>query len=318
MDEKLFLSTLVENYKEDDNPTDTSVQQIEVENSLRSVFKKMKDKYHKNLDELLFLFRGSHVNFLTSSLHKLSRHYEYFDSSRPWIVYWISQSISVLGHEAILKKNAMHIANYLKTCENQETGGYAGFPGGIAHLATTYAAVNAIVTLKSTEALDTIDRDKLHNFISLMKCKNGSFRMHLDGEKDVRGAYCAVSVASICNFLDDESLFDKTPEWIATCQTYEGGFGPCPNNEAHGGYTFCSVAALCLLKKSNLIKFDPLMRWLVKKQMKFEGGFCGRTNKLVDLLKFFQLANGNYQGRMKNKGCVQNSHLIFRSSNENI
>ena len=76
-----------------------------------------------------------------------------------------------------------------------------------------------------------------------MKCKNGSFRMHFDGEKDgkiyrqkrielittnfiflmfkVRGAYCAISVASICNILDDE-LIKNTSEWIQTCQTYEG------------------------------------------------------------------------------------------------
>lgn len=108
-----------------------------------------------------------------------------------------------------------------------------------------------------------------------MKCKNGSFRMHFDGEKDVRGAYCAISVASICNILDDE-LIKNTPEWIKTCQTYEGGFGPLPAMEAHSGYTFCSVASLIILKKSNLINFEALLRWLVRKQMSFEGGFCGR------------------------------------------
>lgn len=37
----------------------------------------------------------------------------------------------------------------------------------------------------------------------------------------VRGAYCAISVASICNILDDD-LIKGTPEWISTCQTYEG------------------------------------------------------------------------------------------------
>lgn len=46
--------------------------------------------------------------------------------------------------------------------------------------------------------------------------------------------------------------------------------------EAHGGYTFCSVASLIILKKSNLIKFESLTKWLANKQMAFEGGFCGR------------------------------------------
>lgn len=30
-------------------------------------------------------------------------------------------------------------------------------------------------------------------------------------------------------------------------QTYEGGLGSVPNAEAHGSYTFCALACLCLL-----------------------------------------------------------------------
>ena len=101
--------------------------------------------------------------------------------------------------------------------------------------------MNALVSLKSRDALETIDKEKLYNFLKLMKCKNGSFRMHFDGEKDVRGAYCAIAVASICNILDD-ALVENTAEWIQTCQTYEGGFGPCPGCEAHGGYAFCRLS----------------------------------------------------------------------------
>ena len=42
-----------------------------------------------------------------------------------------------------------------------------------------------------------------------------------------------------------------TAEWVAQCQTYEGGFGGEPFNEAHGGYTFCGLASLCILKQTN-------------------------------------------------------------------
>jgi hypothetical protein len=41
-------------------------------------------------------------------------------------------------------------------------------------------------------------------------------------------------------------MFEGTPEWIVSCQSYEGGFGGCPGMEAHGGYSFCGLAALTL------------------------------------------------------------------------
>ena len=48
-------------------------------------------------------------------------------------------------------------------------------------------------------------------------------------------------------------------EWIVLCQTYEGGFGACPGVEAHGGYTFCGVASMKLLRKDYLFDVDNLL-----------------------------------------------------------
>ena len=36
-------------------------------------------------------------------------------------------------------------------------------------------------------------------------------------------------------------------EYLLSCQTYEGGFGGEPGNEAHGGYNFCTLAGLLIL-----------------------------------------------------------------------
>ena len=66
------------------------------------------------------------------------------------------------------------------------------------------------------------------------------------------------------------------------CQTYEGGFGGAPGMEAHGGYSFCGLAALILIGKEKLCNVDRLLRWAANRQMRLEGGFQGRTNKLVD------------------------------------
>jgi protein farnesyltransferase subunit beta len=79
-------------------------------------------------------------------------------------------------------------------------------------------------------------------------------------------------------------------EHIIECQTFDGGFGGEPFAEAHGGYTFCSLAALQILSKAkgmhNLeqtgVDFVALRDWLVHRQMGYEGGFQGRCNKLVD------------------------------------
>lgn len=108
-------------------------------------------------------------------------------------------------------------------------------------------------------------------------------------------------------------LVEGTAEFIASCQTYEGGFAsashpsisfnklissPCPPlGEAHGGYTFCALASWVLLQpyltslsqqtismSMPSINLKNLLRWLTQMQgTEIElGGFKGRTNKLVD------------------------------------
>lgn len=96
-----------------------------------------------------------------------------------------------------------------------------------------------------------------------------------------RATYCAISVAAALNLLTDD-LLANVVEYIASCQTYEGGLGGEPFNEAHGGYTFCGVAALSILNRLDAIDVHACLRWTVDRQMAYEGGFQGRTNKLVD------------------------------------
>ncbi|CAJ0955131.1 unnamed protein product, partial [Ranitomeya imitator] len=151
--------------------------------------------------------------------------------------------------------------------------------------------------------------EKLLEFLYFLKQPNGSFNMHVGGEVDVRScahtnpgtgscrvhrtqatglqgalggsAYCAASVASLTNIVTP-NLFDGTAEWIARCQFWEGGIGGVPGMEAHGGYTFCGLAALVILKRVPLLDMKSLLRWVTFRQMRFEGGFQGRCNKLVD------------------------------------
>ncbi|XP_035866923.1 protein farnesyltransferase subunit beta isoform X2 [Phyllostomus discolor] len=172
------------------------------------------------------------------------------------------------------------VCQFLELCQSPD-GGFGGGPGQYPHLAPTYAAVNALCIIGTEEAYDVINRQKLLQYLYSLKQPDGSFLMHVGGEVDVRSAYCATSVASLTNIITPD-LFEGTAEWIARCQNWEGGIGGVPGMEAHGGYTFCGLAALVILKKERFLNLKNLLQWVTSRQMRFEGGFQGRCNKLVD------------------------------------
>merc|ERR1719486_1510232 len=97
----------------------------------------------------------------------------------------------------------------------------------------------------------------------------------------MRGTYCAIAVASMLNILTDE-LIEGVPEYVARCQNWEGGISGEAGLEAHGGYAYCGLAALCIIGKADALDLHALLNWACHRQMSLEGGFQGRTNKLVD------------------------------------
>lgn len=150
----------------------------------------------------------------------------------------------------------------------------------MSHLASTYAAINALVCLGTKKAYEVVDRKSLLKFFISLK-KEGSFQLHKDGEIDVRGCYCVLSSAKLFNILTPE-LIEGVGDHISKCQTYEGGISAYPGNEAHGGYAFCGLAALMIINESHKLNLESFSYWCSRRQMSFEGGFQGRTNKLVD------------------------------------
>lgn len=234
-----------------------------------------------NGDDCVKLKRKKHIKRLIEGLRQeLPAAYQKLVPAQTWTVYWIAQSLALLDQESELKTSAPDIIEFIKQCASP-SGGYGGGPGQIGHLATTYAAVNALITLSDDNALESIDRTKMIQFLREMKQPDGSFTMHHDGEIDSRASYCALAVLRCLN-IEDADLTSNVADWLLNCQTYEGGFSSLPGCEAHGGYTFCCVAALCLLNQLHRCDIESLLRWLTNKQLTLEGGFCGRSNKLVD------------------------------------
>lgn len=70
-------------------------------------------------------------------------------------------------------------------------------------------------------------------------------------------------------------------EIVIQSQTHEGGITNIIGGEAHGGFTFCGIAALALMGRLQDIDISRLLLWMSQRQVSF-GGFNGRTNKLID------------------------------------
>lgn len=239
-------------------------------------------------------------------------------------------------------------------------GGFGGGPQQLPHCATTYAAVLALsivagLGLKWTRdhpyhepgrlAMDLLITIRLPLYAFYLSLReeydaNGknkkedmtAFRMQHDGEIDVRASYCILAPSYLLGLLnksddaddvdDDDNplLSPSVPRYIASCQTFEGGFGAEPFNEAHGGYTFCALAALRIVNGIPLIDVHALSSWLARRQMGYEGGFCGRTNKLVDGCYSFWQGGAvavldswrNFEGRNDTTACKStNCELSF-------
>ncbi|KAK9925283.1 hypothetical protein M0R45_033611 [Rubus argutus] len=258
--------------------TKTQHDQWMVESQVFRRYKLFEDVPRNAQSLMLELQRDNHVQYLTRGLRGLPASFVVLDANRPWLCYWILHSLALLG-ESVDDELEHSTIDFLSRCQDPN-GGYGGGPGQLPHLATTYAAVNSLITLGGHKALSSINRSELYTFLRRMKHPSGGFRMHDAGEIDVRACYTAISVASVLNILDHE-LVHNVGSYILSCQTYEGGISGEPGSEAHGGYTFCGLATMILINEVNRLDLPRLIDWLVFRQGK-ECGFQGRTNKLVD------------------------------------
>jgi len=270
---------------DDGFPTVTSEDQHEVEMDVLREFGAVLNQPDFNPTRDIVLDRERHVEFLRRGLAEpLHGSYISLEASRPWIIFWILHALDLLGERSIIEDEfADGVVSFLDLCQDKDRGGFGGGPYQIPHLATTYAAVAALVTIGSPAALSIIDREKMRSFLHRMKdTTTGGFRMHEDGETDIRGTYCAIAVASLLQILDT-TITDKVGEYVKSCQTYEGGIAGEPGMEAHGGYSYCGLAALAILGTAqDCLNLDSFLEWLCRRQMCYEGGFQGRANKLVD------------------------------------
>ncbi|KAL7817677.1 prenyltransferase [Trichoderma aethiopicum] len=242
------------------------------------------------------LDRERHARFLRKQLGALPGAFVGADPSRPWFFYWCLNALSLLGED--VEPYRARLVETVRPIQNP-TGGFGGGFGQASHLATTYAVVLSLALVGGDEAYDVVDRRSMWKWLCQLKQPDGGFQMAVGGEEDVRGAYCASVVISLLNLplnLSPESparagghtdLLSGLGDWVRLCQTYEGGVSAKHGVEAHGAYAFCALGCLSIIDSPHrsvrkYMDMPRLISWLSSRQYAPEGGFSGRTNKLVD------------------------------------
>lgn len=261
----------------EDQYTDTWVEQHQVEERIFLI--RAANKPQKPL----LLFREKHVLWLVRCLQGLPRGFQAFDALQGWMAFWIVHSLDLLGG-AIPPELTSQLIEYLDTFRDEQ-GGFGGGPGQTSHLAATFSVFMALCAIGTEEALSKVDKESIGRFVLSMKQDDGSFRVSVDGETDVRAMYCAVAMLSMLGMLDGEegTKYKRgCAEYIASLQAFDGGLGGEPGSEAHGGNSYCGLATLVILGERDAIDLERLLDWAVMRQMRYEGGFQGRCNKLVD------------------------------------
>lgn len=240
------------------------------------------------------LRRKEHAKFLRSWIdERLPAPYAAIDASRPWFFYWSLAGLSTLGEDVSQYRD--RLMETVRPLQNVG-GGFGGGHGQLSHCACSYATTLA---LAAVGGLDAIDRKAMWHWLGSIKQADGGFCMAVNAEEDIRGAYCAMTIITLLNIPLElppdaparsaglTSFLDRLGEWVGRCQTYEGGIGGAPTNEAHGAYAFCALACLSIIDAPHIsipkyLDAQALVSWLAARQTQPEGGFQGRQEKLVD------------------------------------
>ncbi|KAK4665991.1 CAAX farnesyltransferase (FTase) subunit beta [Podospora pseudopauciseta] len=242
------------------------------------------DLFTYNAYNVPSLRREAHIAFLHASLGRLPGKFVAADASRPWFLYWCLSGLAMLGEDVSRYRDS--VKETARSMQNG-SGGFGGGGGQLSHLATSYAVVLALAIVGAEEGFEVIDRRQMWRWLGGLKQRDGGFEVSviitlLDLPLDLTPESPAYKP-------DDPSfnLLSGVADYVRRCQTYEGGISSSPSAEAHGAYAFCALGCLSLLGPPSItipetLNLPSLLSWLSSRQYAPEGGFSGRTNKLVD------------------------------------
>ncbi|KAJ7119860.1 terpenoid cyclases/protein prenyltransferase alpha-alpha toroid [Mycena epipterygia] len=232
-------------------------------------------------DPLPPLARDGHVAHVKHALARLPGSLVDLDASRMAIVFYCVGSLDLLGVLQEETNGAERTAWRKWIWEQYAAGRYGtGFKPGpfmsrtsthsdqdSPHIIMTYTALLSLAILH--DDFSRLSRPGLLTFVRACQNTNGSFSSlpNNGGDSDLRNLYCAFC---ICSLLGDWSSIDveRAIAFVASCRTYEGGYGQLPSCEAHGGTTYLALAALRLAPPGPRPRLSPAERarsehWLI-------------------------------------------------------
>ena len=253
------------------------------------------------------LDRERHLAYFSFCLRRLPVQYEKLDTNRLTMAHFCVHALDLLAvwdeEDTIraLKLDRSAIIEWiysLQTAEDEaKDPSFVGFKGGTflghpspaenynhGHIAMTYTALATLRTLG--DDLSRVDRSGIIRALKSLQLVDGSFQcIAVGSEHDMRFLYCACAIS---HMLDDWSGVDcdRAVAYIRACRSWDGAFALLPGQEGHGGSTFCAVASLVLMGRTeHVLDESPnnwrkdLIRWCVHRQV---GGMQGRPNKDED------------------------------------
>ena len=136
--------------------TKTSEDQLETEGACGSKIKLWLRK--EDLVASTRLNRRRCIEYCTKGLETLPGGYSNLDCSRTWICYWIINSLNLLSAEMhITPQLQRSLIAFIASCQHPK-GGFGGGPLQYAHMAATFGAIMALLSIGTKEAYDAINR----------------------------------------------------------------------------------------------------------------------------------------------------------------
>lgn len=258
------------------------------------------------------LNRQKHVNYWKRCLKTfLPQAYTSTDSNRMLLAFFIVSACDLLDvlHEQTKPEELQGYIDWIYHCQHPD-GGFRGFPGGDfgtlrnnqnkmwdpATVPATYLALSALLILR--DDLSRVKRTECLQWLRKLQRPDGSFgetvgeNDRIEGGFDSRFGYCAMVSRWILRGAtrgDVDGVPDIDIEQLVRsvlrAQTYDGGISEAPFHESHGGFAYCSIGILSLLRRlppaqhaqpnlgpapeprpSGIDDLDLLLHWLVSCQ----------------------------------------------------
>lgn len=234
------------------------------------------------MSELKSFTKDLHVKYIQELDLKITKQtYEYWllEHLRLNGLYWGVMALATMDRLDALPQD--EVVEFVLSCYDEKTGGFAAFPGHDSHVLTTLSGLQILFIYDRLDALSSDQKQQIVDFVLSLRLEDGSFKGDAFGEVDTRFVFVSVYILTILEALTPE-LAETASEFIMQCLNFDGGFGMLPGAESHAAQIYTCVGCLALCDELNRVN-DKTPVWLSERQVLPSGGFNGRPEKLPDV-----------------------------------